>query len=194
VAVDVGTAAGGRALFDLPALPAASGEQQLQRTLETMQSVTSYRLHEELSAGLGESVRATYAFAAPNSFEGRVVQNGTTFETVWIGDARYTRQDDDAWKIERGSPAVPVPTYIWDSFEPYQDVRIVGAATVDGRQTTEVAFAGGDEDLPTWFKLWVDDEGYVRRAEMRAPGHFMDHRYYDFNTLITIEPPKGATK
>ena len=43
-----------------------------------------------------------------------------------------------------------------------------------------------------WFKLCIDGDGLVRRAEMRAQGHFMDHRYFAFNEPVTIEPPKGA--
>jgi copper transport protein len=193
VALDVGVSAGGRATFRLPPLPAASGEEQLQQTIGAMGALTSYRLQEDLTSGLGTTVHATYAFAAPNSFESDVEQQGSTFRTVWIGDTRYTREGNGSWKIERGAPAVPVPTYIWDSFRPYQDVRILGRATMDGVRTTEIAFAGGNSDLPVWFKLWVDGSGLVHRAEMRAPGHFMDHRYYDFDAPITIEPPEGAS-
>jgi copper transport protein len=193
VVVDVGTASGGQATFRLPDLPVAPGDRVLQRMLGTMGSLTSYRLDESLTSGLGTTVRTTYAFAAPNSFESHVVEAGSTFSTVWIGDTRYTREGNRGWKVERGAPAVPVPTYIWDSFRPYQDVRILGSARVDRVRTTELAFAGGDQDLPVWFRLWVDAQGYVHRAEMRAPGHFMDHRYYDHGVPITIQPPKGAS-
>jgi copper transport protein len=193
VAVDVGVSAGGRATFRLPALPAAPGEELLQKTIGAMGALTSYRLKEDLTSGLGTTVHATYAFTAPNSFESDVEQQGSAFRTVWIGDTRYTREGNGVWKIERGAPAVPVPTYIWDSFRPYQDVRILGRATLGGVRTTEIAFAGGTSDLPVWFRLWVDTRGLVHRAEMRAPGHFMDHRYYDYDAPITIEPPKGAS-
>ncbi|MCI0635967.1 MAG: hypothetical protein L0206_18935 [Actinobacteria bacterium] len=64
---------------------------------------------------------------------------------------------------------------------------------MDGVRTTEIALAGGTSDLPVWFRLWVDASGLVHRAEMRAPGHFMDHRYFDYDAPITIEPPEGAT-
>jgi hypothetical protein len=94
------------------------------------------------------------------------VQDGGTFQTVWIDDTRYTREGDGSWKVERGAPAVPVPTYIWDSFRPYQDVRILGRARVDGVPTTEIAFAGGTSELPVWFGLWVDASGLVLQAEM----------------------------
>jgi copper transport protein len=193
VAVDVGASPDGRATFRLPPLPAASGEELLQKTIGAMGALTSYRLQEDLTSGLGTTVHATYAFAAPNSFESDVEQQGRTFRTVWIGDTRYTREGNGAWKVEHGAPAVPVPTYIWDSFRPYRDVRILGRARLDGDRTTEIAFAGGTTDLPVWFRLWVDSSGLVHRAEMRAPGHFMDHRYYDYDAPITIEPPEGAS-
>ena len=45
-----------------------------------------------------------------------------------------------------------------------------------------------------WFRLWVDASGHVHRAEMRAPGHFMDHRYYGYNAPITIEPSERADR
>ncbi len=193
VAVHVSPSAGGRATFRLPALPAASGEKQLQQMIGAMGALTSYRLQEDLTSGLGTTVHTTYAFAAPNSFESDVEQQGGSFRTVWIGDTRYTREGNGPWKVERGAPAVPVPTYIWDSFHPYQDVRTLRRARLNGVRTTEIAFAGGSSDLPVWFKLWVDVSGLVHRAEMRAPGHFMDHRYYDFDAPITIEPPEGAS-
>jgi copper transport protein len=193
VAIDVGASVDGRVTFRLPALPAASGEELLRQTVGAMGALSSYRLQEDLTSGLGTTVHTTYAFTAPNSFESDVEQQGSTFRTVWIDDTRYTREGNGPWKVERGASAPPVPTYIWDSFQPYRDVRILGSSRVDGVRTTELAFAGGDQDLPVWFRLWVDAQGYVHRAEMRAPGHFMDHRYYDYDVPITIQPPKGAS-
>lgn len=193
IAVDIGASVDGRATFHLPALPAASGEELLQRTIGTMGALASYRLQEDLTSGLGTTVHATYAFTAPNSFESEVEQQESTFRTVWIDDTRYTTEGNGPWKVERGAPALSVPTYIWDSFGPYQDVRILGRASLDGVRTTEIAFAGGTSDLPVWFRLWVDASGLVHRAEMRAPGHFMDHRYFDYDAPITIEAPEGAS-
>lgn len=43
--------------------------------------------------------------------------------------------------------------------------------------------------LPIWFKQWIGVDGLVRKAEMRGQGHFMDHRYYDFDAPIAVEPP-----
>jgi hypothetical protein len=193
VTVDVGTPAGGRAVFFLPALPTVSGEQVLTRMQATMGALASYRIAEELTSGLGTSIRTNYALVAPNSFESGGANSGAAFGIVWIGDTRWLRKPNGTWEVERGASAPPVPSYIWDYFKPYRDVRILGSPVVDGVPTTEIAFAGGDQALPIWFQLWVDAQGLVHRAEMRAPGHFMDHRYYDFDVPITIQPPKGAS-
>ena len=59
-----------------------------------------------------------------------------------------------------------------------------------GGTTGLVAFFGDSGGTPVWFRLWVDQGGLVRQAQMRAQGHFMDHRYYDFDAPIRITPPK----
>jgi len=41
---------------------------------------------------------------------------------------------------------------------------------------------------PVLFRIWSDASGLVHRASMRAQGHFMDHRYTDFETPVSIEP------
>jgi len=171
---------------------ASAGEQVLNQMQATMGSLSSYRLDESLTSGLGTAIQTNYAFAIPNSFESRAINSGKTFGIVWIGDTRWLRKPNGTWEVEQGAPAPPVPSYIWDYFKPYRDVRIIGSETVEGVPTTEIAFAGGQQDLPVWFKLWVDTQGLVHRAEMRAPGHFMDHRYYDFDTPITISPPTNS--
>jgi len=63
-------------------------------------------------------------------------------------------------------------------------------AGVDGQRTTIISFAGGGPGAPIWFRLWVDPQGLVRRAEMRAPGHFMNDTYYDCDAPFTIVGPR----
>jgi hypothetical protein len=70
------------------------------------------------------------------------------------------------------------------------DARLIGRERVDGVPTQIVAFFGGDAQLPAWFRLWIDVEGIVHRSEMRAQGHFMDHRYFAFDRDLEIRPPQ----
>ena len=83
-----------------------------------------------------------------------------------------------------------MPKFTWDYFRPFVDARVVGTQTVDDVPTKVVAFFGsGGGNTPVWFRLWIDKEGLVRRAQMRADGHFMNDRYYDFDARFSIEPP-----
>ena len=84
----------------------------------------------------------------------------------------------------------PVSTFVWDYVpDRVVDPRIVGDGHIDGVDTTVLSFYGPLGSAAYWFRLWVDPTGLVRRAEMRAQGHFMNQRYFDFDAPITIEPP-----
>ncbi len=37
-----------------------------------------------------------------------------------------------AWQVQPGGPSIPVPSFIWDYFKPFVDVRMVGEDRVDG--------------------------------------------------------------
>jgi hypothetical protein len=152
-----------------------------------MHALRTYRLEEVLASGLA-TVRASYAFEAPD--RARIsVRGGAT--RILVGGKEYFRPRPGArWRVEPGPP-LRVPVFVWDSFLPPVAPRIVGAAVVDGVRTRIVSFAGSGS-IPIWFRLWVDGTGLVRRAEMRAQGHFMDHRYSGFDAPIEIGPPPGA--
>jgi len=151
-----------------------------------MHGLRTYRLDETLSSGIAV-VRSTYSFVAPDRMESVV---GGKSEAIWVGTTRYTRDQPGAsWEVQQGGPSIPVPSFIWDYFKPYRDISIMGWEPVDGMPTTIVSFFGQTGGTPVWFRLWVDPDGLVRLAQMRAPVHFMDHRYFDFDAAIRIEPP-----
>jgi copper transport protein len=183
--VDVQGPKGGTAVFSLPVMPAAEGRSVLERAQERIHRLVTYRLDETLSSGLAV-IRARYAFQAPDRMSS-VVQGS---RTVWIGGTRYLRQaPDQPWEVQTGGPAPNVPSFTWDFFAPFVAPRLVGTEEIDGIPTQVVTFFGGREGLPVWFRLWVDREGLVPRAEMRAQGHFMDHRYFAFDQPVQIEAP-----
>ena len=189
LSIDIGTDVGGTASFHLPNLPAPDGSEVVERAQRRMHELRSYRQVEVLSAGLGVRTRTFYAFLAPNSYTARGPDG---WETIVIGDTRYRRPSSEAaWEKHTGGPELDVPKFIWDYFLPAVAPRIIGSEEVDGARTQVVAFAGTGS-VPIWFRLWVDHEGLVHRAEMRAQGHFMDHRYFDFDAPIEIAPPVGA--
>ncbi len=190
VAVQVGGAGGGRASFTVPPLPAPSGAALLGQVQRRMHALRTFRLAESLSSGLGTTVRSDYSFEAPDRMTIDTHSNGGSSQSVWIGGTRYLRQSPSPrWQVQPGGPPAQVPSFIWDYFRPLEGAHLVGRATVDGVPVRILAFFGTTDSTPLWFRLWVDHTGLVRRAEMRAFGHFMDHRYYAFDSNISIQPP-----
>lgn len=191
ISVQVGGSVGGTAVFRLPELPAPDGTALLRRAQKRIHELRSYRENEILSSGLAH-VRSSYAFVAPD--RARIDVDGGS-SSVFIGSTRYLRSaPDGTWDVTSGAPPLSVPLFVWDSFRPWMDARVMGMEKTKGEETTVISFFGSAGNTPAWFKLWVAPDGLVLRAEMRAQGHFMDERYFDFDGAIAIRPPSDASE
>ena len=186
VRVDVAGDGGGTATFMLPALPTSDGRQLVQTATRKMQQLHAYRIAETLGPAR-IPLHTDYELQAPDRLQYMLA---TGAETVFIGATRYSRDGPaDQWKAEDSLP-IRVPTLIWTQ-ETIQGAWIIGVDEADGVPTQVVAFFEELDGGPIWFRLWVDGQGFVRRAELRARGHFMDHRYFDFDGAISIVAPIG---
>jgi hypothetical protein len=110
-------------------------------------------------------------------------------QRVIVGDREWRREKPGAAWREDQAIRPEVPQFIWDFGRDATTPRIVGREGIGGAFTTELAFFARSGIAPIWFRLWVDEEGLVRRAEMRAQGHFMDHRYFAFDAPFKVEAP-----
>src|SRR6266511_873723 len=175
--------------FRLPLLPAPDGRALLGRMQARMHHLATLGYTEVLSSGFaGAPLRSSYQQQAPDRLR---VQTSAGSKTVWEGTTMYLqRQPGEGWIAQPDSAPYTVPSFVWD-YLPTRllDPRIVGAAQVDGVATKILAFFGPSDSAPIWFRLWVDPDGLVRRAEMRAAGHFMDQRYDHFDAPLAIEAP-----
>jgi copper transport protein len=189
VEVHVAGEAGGTAIFEIPPLPPPDGTALYERMQQRMHALRTYRLEETLSSGRAV-VRADYAFQAPDRMRIRL-DSGS--ERVIVADREWRREGPgDRWRADQAIPP-EVPKFIWDFGGDPVGLRILGQEKVEGIGTTVLSFFGGSENTPIWHRLWVDSEGLVRRAEMRAQGHFMDHRYFDFDGPLQVTPPVAET-
>jgi putative copper export protein len=168
-------------------LPTADGMSVFRRALAAMATLRSARLLETLGSTVGgPRIRSAYAFQAPNAM--RLVVGDST--RVIIGSTEWVQASRDVpWtKSEWPGTAFTWPsayfTALWG--EPVA-VRVIGEEAVDGHPSTIIAFLR--PDLPVWFRLWVGDDGLVRRQQMRAEAHLMDHTLTDLNAPIVITPP-----
>lgn len=172
------------ARFELPDLPAGDGQRLVDRLNGRMTRVETLG-YDEVLGPADTPLRSTAEIVAPDRIDFTTLT--VDRQTIRIGDVFYRRDGDGRWEVEEGPP-VEVPSYIWD----YPDKvapRIVGSDRVGGEDSTILSLFIDHASGPIWYRLWVDDEGLVRRAAMRARGHFMDHRYYAFDAPITIRPP-----
>jgi len=179
---------GGTATFLLPSLPAPDGAGLLQRMLARMHGLRTYRVDEVFNP-YDPPKRASYAYQAPDRMQ-FVGSSGS--QVIYVGATSYLRDGPAApWRVEATGSPLQVPLYVWDAPGEHRYVapRIVGTARVEGADTQILAFFMQAGPVPIWFRLWVDSTGLVHRAGMRAQGHFMDHRYYDFDAPLTIAPP-----
>ena len=152
-----------------------------------MHTLRTVSLTERLSWGAG-TTSARYQMEAPNHL--RILTAGGA-ETVIIGETRYGRDaPGKPWKVDHDFPVTPAPAYVWDYFTPPVAPKVIGSQPIGGHPTRIVAFFGRSGQVPVWFRLWVDQRGLVRRGQMLAQGHFMDHDYQRFDAPTAILPPQ----
>ena len=186
--VTVGGKVGGSDVLQIPSLPAPDATAVFMRMQERMHGLQTYRLEETLNSGRA-TVRAEYAFQAPDRMRISVAGG---LDRVLVGNQEWRRDGPGApWK-EESAVEPRVPSFIWDSGDPVA-LRVIGREEIDGVATTVISLLGGS-GVPIWHRLWIDDTGLVHRAEMRAQGHFMDHRYFGFDAALHIQPPVASSQ
>lgn len=172
----------GEADFNLPRLPAQDGTTLVQSMQGAMHNLNTYRIDETLGPA-SVPLETMYAFEVPDRLSYQLSTGG---QTVIIGSVRYSRPyPNGRWLVEATLP-VKVPEFAWDS-APIQDASIVDTTTEGGGRI--VSFFESLYGSPVWFRLTVGSDGLVSQAQMRARGHFMDHRYFDLDAAFSILPP-----
>ena len=172
----------GEAAFNIPRLPAPDGTALVQSVQLAMHKLNTYRLDETLGPAR-VPLQTMYEFQAPDRLSYQLSTGG---QTVIVGSVRYSRSNPTGpWLAEATLP-IKVPEFAWDS-APIQDARIMSATAPGGEQV--VSFFEALYGSPVWFRLTIGGDGLVSQAEMRARGHFMDHRYFDLDGAFSIVPP-----
>ncbi len=170
------------AAFKLPRLPAPDGTAVMQTLQRGMHQLNGYRIDETLGPA-SQPLRTLYAFQSPDRLSYQLSTGG---QTVIIGSVRYSRSTPTGRWVAEPTLPIHVPDFAWDS-GPIHDARIVDPGEPGGEQV--VSFFEAPYGSPVWFRLIVDDQGLVHEASMRARGHFMDQRYFDFDAALSIVPP-----
>jgi len=180
------TADGERHSATVPSSWAAKGGPAARALLRTaqrrMRSLSSLRLKEAVTSGLGTTVVTDYRFLAPNRMAYRT--NAGT-RVVAIGRTRYLSTSNGPFEEGTfGADGFRLDSFFgWTAYAP--SVRWLGS---DRGVVTLALF---DPATPVWYRLRI--ERGTRRIvgeRMIAEGHYMSRRYFGFDRPISIVPPR----
>jgi hypothetical protein len=177
---------GGTARFQVPVPLPPSGAARLHAADRALARSESYRIHEVLDGGLGTIIRTDYVLEAPDRARWHTDSGTSTADTVWVGEARYSRDGDGPWKKET-TPGLTLkfPARNWSDQE--ANVVDLGPARLGGIPVRVLAFI--DAANGAYHRLWVDPADRILREQMHAPGHFMIRDYAGYGASVTITPP-----
>lgn len=186
---------GQRATASLPIqwLPGgtATARQILAAAVNATGRLGSFEIAERLSTGTGGPPAITsYRISGRHDF--RTAYHGQTFgQTIGLGTRTWVLEPGGHWQ-EQSGPALDTRTLMpW--FEHRFAARLLDISGRGGRRIADVALADIRPlsiEVPLWFRLRIDlGSDRVLAMRMIAPAHFMDQRYYGFDTPIRIAPP-----
>jgi copper transport protein len=169
-------------------LPATDGYRELARAIDALERLQSAQLREELRVQVdGPLTVVNYRFRAPDAFGMTINER----HRIVIGQRAFDRsRPSSPWT----AGPWPGPAFTWpknycrEFWREAVGVRLLGTEEVGGVRSNVVAFVR--PDLPVWFRIWAGlADGLVRRHQMLAEGHIMDHRYSGFNEPVEIRAP-----
>jgi hypothetical protein len=176
----------GSARFQVPVPLPPSGAGRLHAADRALARSGSYRIHEVLDSGLGAVVRTDYLLEAPDRARWHTDSGTSTLDTIWVGEARYTRDGDGPWKKETvPGLTLKFPARNWSDQQ--ANVVDLGPARIGGTPVTVLAFL--DRANGAYHRLWIDPANHILREQMHAPGHFMTRDYADYGAPVAIRPP-----
>jgi hypothetical protein len=170
--------------FRVPATmrPAAAIVARAARVTRALRSLVYV---ESLRSGPTGGNVTTWRMKAPDELQ-YGIHGGAA--AVVLGERRWDRDHPgEAWRRSQQLPPLRVPQPAWGSVA--TNAHVLSEASVGGRPVWVVSFA--NPTVPAWFTAWIDRESYrTLRLRMTAAGHFMFHRYLEFDAPLRIRPPK----
>jgi hypothetical protein len=170
-----------RVAIALPARRPPSGAALYRAVRRQMAGIRTVQVDESLSNGTS-GIRTRFAFRAPDRMSYEI---DTGVKAVVIGARRWDFAGG-RWDASSTEP-IRSPAYIWEGARrPW----LLGRQRVGARRVRVLSVFRNDPQFPAWFRLSVDDQERVVRAEMLSVGHFMVDRLSAFGQPVTITPPR----
>jgi hypothetical protein len=139
--------------------------------------------HERLASSPTHVAYTTYYAVAPDRL--RFIVRGED-ESIIIGNRRWDRTLGGPWQESAQTAVDPIAPY-WAPL--VQDATVLANTTLDGQAVAVVSFA--DPQTPGFFTIWVNRTTHrTLELDMTAAAHFMHHTYGQFDSPISVQPPR----
>jgi hypothetical protein len=172
----------GTASFRIPS-STTPGSSIVARAARAIRGLRSLVYVESLRSGATGGIVTTWSMTKPDTLSYQIHGGAAA---VVIGKRRWDQAKPGAKWAESQSPVLNLPAPAWGGG--VTNARVLGSATVKGHAVWIVSFA--TPSVPAWFTAWIEKRSYrPRQLRMTAPGHFMFHRYTEFNAPLRIKPP-----
>jgi copper transport protein len=168
--------------FAIPARTAPASAL-VRKARQAYASLHSLVIHERLASSPRNRITTTWQIVAPDRLTYRTSAGS---RAVVIGGERWDANGKGPLVRSAQTP-LELPGAQWGPR--WLNARALGWARVGGRRARLVSFF--DPRLPGWFQVAIDPHtNRPLELEMTAAGHFMHHRYTNFNRPTRIVPPR----
>jgi len=154
-----------------------------------MRGLRSLEEEERLTSGPGTYVRTLYRLRAPDTFTYRTSSGA---RSIVIGKRQWDRVAGEPWQAGPfgGLSAFRTRNFFrWTVYA--RAARLLRIYQQSGRRMAELELM--DPATPVWYRLYVDlSTDRVRADRMVTGAHFMDRRYFAFNSPVRIAPPERS--
>jgi hypothetical protein len=174
---------GGSASFRFPSA-VRPGSKIVSRAERAFRGLRSLVYVESLRSGPTGGIVTTWSMSKPDRLTYKIHGGAAA---VVIGRRRWDQTKPGGNWAESQSSLLHVPAPTWGGG--VTNARVLGSGAVNGRPVWIVSFV--TPSVPAWFRAWIDKRSYrTLQLRMTAAGHFMFHRYTEFNAPLKIVPPR----
>lgn len=166
--------------------------QWFDAAMARLGEIRTLRSEENLTDGVGNSVRTRYGYQAPDRFAYATTSGSSS---VAIGPDQYFREPDGAWVRQTRVSPVRYPADVQGYYTGATELTLGRQEQVDGERCQIVSFlvpaAPGRDDA--WYVWWVGTTSHlIRRESMAATHHYMTTAFSDPDAPMSIAVPESS--
>lgn len=162
--------------------------------INKLKTLTSLRIDQTLSDGVGNSVHTQNEYQSPNKF---AYQTSSDSASIAIGDSQWFRQGSQPWTKNKRVDQFKFPYTLTTYYDGATEFTMGRTEMLDGEECQIITFSvpASPQQGAAWYAWWVGTKtDLLRRETMVANHHYMINHYVEFNSpSIAITAPTSSS-